>query len=432
MGIGVEMHAWASDLFMIPRSLTGDGVRKTLEYLQQRLPELQISGVSSGTTVFDWEILDEWNIHDAFVADEEGNRIVDFKDTNLHVVGYSEPVDQYMTFEELDQYIYSLPEQPDAVPYVTSYYRRRWGFCIKESLRIELRQNPSRIFHVKIDSSLAPGELLYGELILPGKTNNEILISTYLCHPAMANDNLSGICVQTAIANWVERELPDRRFTYRILFVPETLGTLAYLSRHHKVMKANTIAGFVLSCIGDDRSASYIASRGGDTVADRVADHVLRNRYSDYQSYSFLDRGSDERQYCSPGIDLPVCTLMRSKFETFPEYHTSLDDLNLISPSGLEGGYDIVRDCVCLLEALGPYVCTTMGEPQLSRRGLYPDIGLRDTYPKIRSMMNLIAYSDGEHDLIDIADLLSVDARELIGPVRDLLDHDVLQWAETE
>jgi aminopeptidase-like protein len=428
MDIGKQMYAWASDLFSFPRSLTGDGVRQTLNYLHNILPELNVYSIDSGSKVFDWEIPDEWNIREAYVADDDGFRIVDLADSNLHVVGYSVAIDQTMSFEELDKHVHSLPDQPDAIPYVTSYYHRQWGICMTERLRTKLRQEPLKQYHIKIETTLSPGELLYGELIVPGKTENEVLLSTYLCHPSMANDNLSGLCVQTAVAKWIQEQLTDRRNSYRVLFVPETLGALAYLSRNIEVMKTNTIAGFVLSCIGDDRSSSCVSSRKGDTVADRVAEHVLKYRDPNYQKYTFLDRGSDERQYCSPGVDLPVCTLMRSKFETFPEYHTSLDDLSVISPEGLRGGYDIVRDCISLLEGLGPYECTTIGEPQLGRRGLYPELGLRDTYPKVRSMMNVIAYSDGKHDLIEIADLLSVDARELIGLVGELVDHKVLRW----
>jgi aminopeptidase-like protein len=427
MTIGSEIHSWVTDLFPLCRSITGDGIRESLRYLQRILPEMKIHGVSSGTRVFDWTVPLEWNIKDAFIANEGGERVVDLSQNNLHVVNYSEPIDEWMTFEELDRNLHSLPDQPDAVPYVTSYYRRRWGFCLTHRLRDQLRQEPFRRYHVKIDTTLESGELIYGELILPGSTSREILLSTYLCHPSMANDNLSGPCVQAAVARWLRDFVPDRRMTYRILFLAETIGPLAYLKRHLETLQENLVAGFVLACIGDDRRYSFVASRSGNTTADRVVRHILRHDHPDHDEYSFVDRGSDERQYCSPGVDLPVCTLMRSKFETFPEYHTSKDDLAFVTPSGLEGGYRLVRECLGLIEELGPYRCRTIGEPHLSTRGLYPDFGLRDSWTKVRTMMNLLAYSDGHHDLIDIADLLEIDARELVVVARDLVDHGVLE-----
>ncbi len=427
MRLGAEMHGWATDLFPLNRSLTGNGVRDTLARLQEILPKMEIHSVPSGTTAFDWTVPPEWNLRDAFVSDEAGTRVIDLTATNLHVVSYSIPVDKWMTFSELDAHLYSLPAQPDAVPYVTSFYERRWGFCLTDRLRRELRQEPDRRFHVRIDSTLASGDLSWGELVLSGSSDREVLLSTNICHPSMANNELSGPCVQAAIGRWIRDEVPDRRLTYRLLFTVETIGSLVYLSKNLASLRARLIAGFVLSCLGDDRGYSRVASRLDDTLADRVSRHVLQHDHPVYTEYSYLHRGSDERQYCSPGIDLPVCTLARTKFDTYPEYHTSLDDLDLITPEGLEGGFSLVRECVALLEANGPYRCTTVGEPHLGARGLYPTLSNDDTQSSVHTMMNVIAYSDGDHDLIAIAERLGVDARDLVELVDGLVRAGVLR-----
>lgn len=422
---GKTMYQWATDLYPICRSLTGKGVQDTLAYINNLLPALSIHEVASGTKAFDWTIPDEWNIRDAFIADEKGNRLIDFKQSNLHVLGYSEPVDQHINFAELDQHLYSLPDQPDAIPYMTSYYKRRWGFCLSDNQRKALRQKSNATFHVKIDATLAPGHLTYGELIIPGQTQEEILLSTYVCHPSLANNELSGPCVATALAQWIGG-LAQRRYTYRILFLPETIGAIVYLSRHLAVMKKNIVAGFVLTCMGDDRTYSYVASRLGDTLADRVAKHVLSHHAPQYQVYSFLDRGSDERQYCSPGVDLPVCLVIRSKYGTFSEYHTSRDDLSLISPQGLQGGFDAVRKCLEILENNYVYETSVLGEPQLGKRGLYPTLSTTQNKNQVRHMMDLLAYADGTQDLIGIAETMGVPAHDLIIVAEQMLKHGVM------
>ncbi len=399
------MHKWATDLFPICRSITGAGVRETLAYLSELLPALTVHEVASGTKAFDWEVPDEWNIREAYIEDESGRRIVDFKDSNLHVVGYSEPVDQWMDLTALDEHLYSRSDLPDAIPYVTSYYKRRWGFCLTDKQRKSLAPGRYRAY---VDSTIAPGVLNYGELILPGKSDQEIFLSTYICHPSLGNNELSGPAVTAALAKWL-MSLPDRRFTYRIIFIPERIGSLVYLSRHMKEMKEKTIAGFNITCIGDERTYSYLASRKGGTLADRVALHVLGHHAPGFDRYTFMDRGSDEIQYCAPGIDLPVATIMRSKFDSYPEYHTSLDDLSVISQRGLEGGLSVLQNCLLALEANRVWRMNILCEPQLSKRGLYPDIGVSGMHQYDRSLVDVIAYLDGQTDLLAIADTVGVE-----------------------
>ena len=414
--IGRDMHRLVEKLFPICRSITGEGFRKTLSEFRERIP-LKVHNVPSGTRVLDWTVPREWTIRDAYILDEKGRKVVDFKESNLHVVGYSTPVDKWVTASELQRHLHSLENQPDAIPYVTSYYQEYWGFCLTHRKRAALKDGKYRVV---IDSDLKNGFLTYGEYILPGKSKKEIFLSTYLCHPSMANNELSGPVVTTFLAQWLASA--PRFYTYRIIFIPETIGSITYLSKNLRAMKKNVAAGFNITCVGDDRAYSYVPSRDGGTLADRVALKILQHKHPDFIRYTFLDRGSDERQYCSPGVDLPVASVMRSKYGAYPEYHTSLDDLQLVTPAGLQGAYDVLKDCLELLERNKVYRATCLGEPQLGRRGLYPTLSAKNHVPlSIRAMKDFLAYADGRSDVVEISDKIHVAPGQLY-PIIDKLE----------
>ena len=421
--VGAFCLGLARELFPICRSLTGLGVRETLARLRRELPELCIYDVPSGTQAFDWLVPDEWTIRDAYVAGPDGSRIIDFINSNLHVLGYSEPVDTWLELEELDKHLYSKPDQPTAIPYVTSYYACRWGFCLAHEQRQSLA--PGR-YHAVIDSELRPGVLNYGELILPGQTEQEVMLSTYICHPSMANNELSGPAVTTALARWLT-SLPRRRFTYRIVFIPETIGSIVYLSRHLDHLKRNVVAGFNITCVGDDRCYSYLPSRTGDTLADRAAVHVLKNLAPNFRRYTWLDRGSDERQYCAPGVDLPIATIMRTKYGEYPEYHTSLDDFTVVTEGGLAGGFNVLRQAIEVIENDVLLRMTVLGEPQLGKRGLYPTLNSKESYDRVRLTMDAISHCDGRSGLLNIADKIGAPMSKVTEALGPLLNEGLLE-----
>ena len=428
MSVEREMYDLCTKMFPICRSITGNGVRETLKILREVVPEITVHEVPSGTKVFDWTVPKEWNIRDAWIKDSSGNKILDFKETNLHVLGYSLPLDKTVTLEELKSMIYTQPDQPDAIPYVTSYYKERSGFCMTEIQKNSLKEDN---YHVSIDSELKDGNLTYGEFILKnggGQTDEEILISTYICHPSMANNELSGPAVSVYLAKWLIG-LPERRYNYRFVYIPETIGSITYLSQdnHLAEMKKNVIAGWNVSCVGDDRTYSYVASRYGNTLTDKVTKNVLNFIYPQYKNYSYLHRGSDERQYNAPGVDLPVCGISRSKYGEYPEYHTSKDDLGLISPSGLMGAFNVLQQCILALENNKKYKVQCFGEPQLGKRGLYPTISQKGSYDEVGAMMNLIAYADGKNDLIDISNIIGVPVTALIPIIKKLENNKLIE-----
>ncbi|MDE7313412.1 MAG: DUF4910 domain-containing protein [Eubacterium sp.] len=423
---GKQIYRLAGELFPICRSITGNGVRQTLKILQNRIPQIQIEEVPSGTKVFDWEIPKEWNISEGYIADSQGRKIIDLKESNLHIMGYSVPTDQYVSLDELKKHIFTEPSQPDVIPYVTSYYHESFGFCMSEHQKNSL---PQDTYHMVIKSTLTQGSLSYGELIIPGECSEEIFFSTYICHPSMANNECSGPALAVYLAQWLMQK-KARRYTYRFVFVPETIGSICYLSRHKDELKARVIAGFNLSCVGDNFDYSMVESRYGNTLADRVLKNVLRGHCQKFTIYPFLKRGSDERQYNAPGIDLPVVSFCRSKYGEYPQYHTSADNMDYISPEGFQGSFDAMAQVIELLEYNRNYQIQVLCEPQLGRRGLYPSVSRKGQYDAVYAITTLIAYADGTNDLIAISDRIGCPAQILIPIVKQLLKAGLLAATE--
>jgi aminopeptidase-like protein len=413
--LGEELHGWVRELYPIPRSLTGDGVRRTLEWARERLP-LEIHEVASGTPVLDWAVPREWNVREAWLADPEGRRVADFERHNLHLVGYSVPVRERMPLARLRPHLHSLPEHPDWIPYRTSYYREDWGFCLPHQV---LEALPEGEYTVHIDSRLEDGHLTYGELLLPGQEPGEILLSCHVCHPSLANDNLSGLAVATMLAR-ILGEAP-RRWSYRLLLIPGTIGSITWLARNRDGV-GRIRGGLVLANLGDAGSFHYKRSRRGGAEIDRAVAHVLESSGEPYGVRPFVPWGYDERQYCSPGFDLPVGLFSRSPHGTFPEYHSSADDTDFVKPESLAGSVRRLLEVLSVLEGnrrlrnLSPY-----GEPQLGRRGLYRALG-GGTEGRERelAMLWVLSLSDGEHSLLDIAERAGIPFDRLRRATADL------------
>jgi aminopeptidase-like protein len=391
---GQRLYEFAAKLYPICRSITGAGVRQTLALIRARVP-LVIHEVPSGTRVFDWEIPDEWNVEDASVTDPDGRRVIDFQAHNLHLVSYSEPVRTALSLEQLSERLHVLPEQPDWIPYRTSYYHRSWGFCLRARDRATLRTGR---YKVEVRSSLAPGSLTYGELAIPGRTREEVLFFTHVCHPSLANDNTSGMSVATALAEWIASE--PRRFTYRFVFAPGTIGSLTWLKRNERRL-GRVRHGLVLALLGDPGRLTYKRSRRDTSEIDEVVPYVLA---SEGTVVPFSPYGYDERQLCSPGFDLPVGRLTRSVNSGYPQYHTSADDLSLITPGSLHGGLEACRRIVEVIESNRRYLnLKPKGEPRLGARGLYDALGGQAPAEREHAMLWVLNQSDGAHSLLDIA-----------------------------
>lgn len=396
---GTRMYALAERLFPICRSITGDGVRQSLRILQEYVP-LEIHEVPSNTTVFDWTVPKEWNIRDAWVIGPNGKKIIDFKEHNLHILQYSTPVHQVLGLEELKKHLFTLPDKPDLIPYRTSYYQENWGFCMAHNQYLELSDGD---YEVYIDATLEAGSLTYGELYIPGASEEEVLFSAHICHPSLANDNLSGIGLLTFLAKLLLEQ--KNRYSYRFLFIPGTIGSITWLARNeHKVKHIKH--GLVVSLVGDAGGFTFKKSRRGDSEIDQVVTYVLKNSGYPCEVIDFFPYGYDERQFCSPGFNLPVGNLTRSPFGSYPEYHTSGDNLQLIQPNFLQASFDIYLAIVEILEQnfffqnLYPKC-----EPQLGKRGLYAAIGGDNDQKELQmAMLWLLNFADGNYSLLDIAE----------------------------
>ena len=400
-----------TQLFTLTRSLTGKGVKKTLNIIKKEFPELKIKKFKSGTKVFDWSIPEEWNVIDAYVIDKYNNKIINFKKNNLHLVGYSIPIKKIISKKELFKNLHFLKNQPKAIPYITSYYKRRWGFCISynEYKILDRQYSLNDKFKVVISSNLnKKGNLNYGELILKGKSKQEILISTYICHPSMANNELSGPIVSMGLINYFQNKKLNK--TLRFIFIPETIGSISYLSKNIKYLKENVIGGYNLSCIGDERQHSCMFSKYQNSPSDEAVIQAYKSlKIKNYKVYSFLKRGSDERQYNSPGIDLKISSIFRTKYGEYPEYHTSLDNFNLVTLKGCVGGFNVAKKSIeILLERIYP-TSKIMCEPQMSKRGLYPTLSTKDRSKENKSYRNFLQYADGTNSLEKISNLIKLD-----------------------
>jgi aminopeptidase-like protein len=396
--LGQELYHFAAELFPICRSITGDGIRETLTRIKSRIP-LETVEVRTGEQVFDWNVPREWNIRDAYIAKPDGMRVIDFQKCNLHVVNYSVSVHKTMTLSELRPHLFSLHEHPEWVPYRTSYYQENWGFCLSHNQMLSLDASE---YEVCIDSTLGSGHLTLGECCLPGTSSDEVLISCHACHPSLANDNLSGLTVATFLAKLLlERQ---HRYSYRFLFIPGTIGAITWLARNPEAAR-RIRHGLVLTCIGDAGGFHYKKSRRGNAEIDRVAAHVLRHCGESAEIMEFSPYGYDERQYCSPGFNLPVGCLMRSVWGTFPEYHTSADNLDFIRPEQLARSLKVCLEILDVLENNRYYrnefpYC----EPQLGRRGLYQTTGGATGGDEIMARLWVLNLADGQHSLLDIAE----------------------------
>ena len=419
--IATELYRWATDLFPICRSITGRGLRETLGRLAELLP-LTIHEVPTGTRVLDWTIPLEWNIREAWVENSRGDRVIDFRRSNLHVVSYSRPVRARLGLAELKPHLLTLPEHPDWIPYRTTYYSEGWGFCLSHRQFLSLAEDE---YEVCIDTSLEPGHLSYAESVLPGETDEEVLISCHVCHPSLGNDNLSGVVV----AAFLGRHLVTRarRYTYRLLFVPGTIGAITWLALNESRARRIT-HGLVLTSLGDPGHPTYKRSRRGNATIDRVVSHVLAARGGEHEILDFSPSGYDERQYCSPGFDLPVGRLSRALPGGYPEYHTSADNLDFIRPAALADSFALCAAVLDVLDANRTYVSRNpKGEPQLGRRGLYHAVGGGPQEADESAMLWVLNLADGRHTLLDIAERARLPFTAIQRAAERLMVHDLLE-----
>ena len=421
---GSFMYELAERLFPICRSITGNGVRETLSILNEFIP-VTLTEVPTGAKVLDWEIPNEWNISDAWVKNEKGEKIIDFKKLNLHVLHYSAPIDKKLKFNELKNHLYTIPEYPDWIPYRTSYYKKQWGFCLSHNQFESLHDEE---FHVKIETELKPGSLTYGEVFIPGKSEEEVLFSCHVCHPSLCNDNLSGIVLATKLASLLNSM--NLNYSYRFLFIPGTIGSIAWLSRNEDKLH-NIKHGLVLTLLGDSTSFQYKKSRQENTEIDHIMEYVLRKK-SGTKILDFSPYGYDERQFCSPGFNLPVGRLSRTPFEEFPEYHTSADNLDFIGPANLSESLSLLMKIITIIEGNKKYInLQPKGEPQLGKRGLYKEIGGQRHHKEFQmALLWILNLSDGKHSLLDIAKKSGIKFEIIKKGANELINSNLLKETE--
>jgi len=420
--VGNNMYQLMRELYPFCRSITGNGNRKTLEIIKQHIP-LVVHEVPTGTQVFDWQVPKEWNITDAYIKNGKGERIVDFRKSNLHVLNYSMPVKKKVSLAELKQHVFAMPEHPDWIPYRTSYYKEQWAFCMTYN---QLSQLTEQEYEVCVDSTLKDGHLTYGEYHIPGETPDRVLISSHICHPSICNDNLSGIVLNACLAKHLSRLSP--RYSYTFLFVPGTIGPITWLARN-ETLAARIKHGLVAACVGDGGNFNYKRSRRGNDEIDRAVIHVLKHSGRDYQVWDYVPTGYDERQYCSPGFNLPVGCLMRTPNGMYPEYHSSADNLDLVRPEFLAESFSMYTAVLDVIEKNKIYVNQNPKcEPQLGKRGLYALVGGQgDRKLQETAVLWVLNLSDGEHSLLDIAEQSGL-RFDVISEAADvLLQHDLLK-----
>lgn len=420
--VSKQMYQIISELYPLCRSITGNGLRATLQIIKKHI-ELTIHEVPTGTPVFDWVVPKEWNITDAYIKNLKGEKIIDFNKSNLHVVNYSVPVKKKMPLKDLKAHLFTLPDRPDWIPYRTSYYKESWGFCLSHKQFLELEDEE---YEVYIDASLEPGHLTYGEYYLKGEKPDEVLISCHSCHPSLCNDNLSGI----ALAAFLAKHLSQLKleYSYRFLFIPGTIGSITWLCLN-EAQVSRIEHGLVLTCMGDPGKSTYKKSRRGDAEIDRAVIHVLKHSGKDYEITDFSPYGYDERQFCSPGFNLPVGCLMRTPNGHYPEYHTSADNLELVQPQYLADSFSKCLSVLQVLENNKKYLNKNPKcEPQLGKRGLYGAIGGEPNAKMSElAMLWVLNLSDGNHTLLDIADRSGLGFDSINKAANALLEHNLLK-----
>ena len=408
----------AKKLYPINRSITGKGVVQTLKIIKNKhLHKLRIKKIRSGTIAYDWKIPAEWNIKDAFVEDESGKKIIDYKKNNLHIVSYSKKINKYVDKKELEKHLFSIPKKPKAIPFVSSYYNPFWGFCLAHEKRRKLK---GKKFFVRIDSNFNyKGYLTYGELYIKGKSSKEILITAYICHPSMANNEISGPVVATFVAKYFKNT--KNKYSMRFIFIPETIGAIAYISKNIKNLKNNTIASYNLTCVGDERNYSVMMSKYGNALSDLVALEALKKLKIKYKKYTYLRRASNERQFNFPGVDIPMTVIMRTHPATYPEYHTSLDNFNIVTEKGLKGGYTVLKKIVEVIQNKIIPSSTVICEPMMNKRKLRPSLSTGKIPQDIRYILDFMNYCDGKNDLTKIANFINLPKNKVTKLFRFLL-----------